>query len=142
MDSLSPKAQAVTGLVVGGGVLAVIGTALVLNPAFFWLIFVFGWVLFPAFGLFARGVAGLVDAPRKQRLPENDKERELLGVMREKGELSPALAATETSLTVKEADEMMRKLAEGGHLEVRVRGGGIFYSMWDELEEGRSPEEG
>jgi len=37
----------------------------------------------------------------------------------------------ETSLTVAEADEMLKGLAEGGHLEVRVRGGGLFYSLWE-----------
>jgi hypothetical protein len=31
---------------------------------------------------------------------------------------------------VAEADEMLRELAEGGHLEVRVRGGAIFYALW------------
>jgi hypothetical protein len=42
----------------------------------------------------------------------------------------------ETSLTVAEADRMLKELAEGGHLDVRVRGGGLFYSLW-EPEEGR-----
>jgi hypothetical protein len=31
---------------------------------------------------------------------------------------------------VTEADETLRELAEGGHLEVRVRGGAIFYALW------------
>ena len=35
----------------------------------------------------------------------------------------------DTSLTVTEADKMLRELVEGGHLEVRVRGGGLFYSL-------------
>ena len=61
----------------------------------------------------------------------NDKERELLETFRGHGELNPALAAVETSLTVAEADKMLKELAEGGHLEVRVRGGGIFYSLWE-----------
>ncbi len=55
MEGLSPRAQAITGLVVGGGILAGAALVLALNPAFFWLIFVFGWMIFPAFGLFARG---------------------------------------------------------------------------------------
>ncbi len=37
----------------------------------------------------------------------------------------------ETSLTVAEADGMLKELAEGGHLEVRVRGGGLFYALWE-----------
>jgi hypothetical protein len=39
----------------------------------------------------------------------------------------------ETTLSVAEADEMLRKLAEGGHLEVRVRSGAIFYALWNAL---------
>jgi hypothetical protein len=26
---------------------------------------------------------------------------------------------------------MLKELAEGAHLEVRVRGGGIFYALWE-----------
>ncbi|MDP9425215.1 MAG: hypothetical protein M3P37_04065 [Actinomycetota bacterium] len=37
----------------------------------------------------------------------------------------------ETSLTEAEADEMLKGLAEGGHLEVRVRGGGLYYALWE-----------
>ena len=37
----------------------------------------------------------------------------------------------DTSLTVAEADRMLKELAEGGHLAVRVRGGGLFYSLWE-----------
>lgn len=51
--------------------------------------------------------------------------------LREHGELTPARAAMETSLTVAEADGMLKELAEGGHLEVRVRGGGLFYALWE-----------
>ena len=49
--------------------------------------------------------------------------------------LSPAQAARETSLSVTEADRMLKERAEGGDLDVRVRGGGLFYSLW-ELEGG------
>jgi hypothetical protein len=46
----------------------------------------------------------------------------------------------ETSLTVAEADEMLKELAEGGHLDVRVRGGGIFYALWEPDGEGAGRE--
>ena len=134
MDSMTPRGQAVTGLVVGGGILAGAALVLALNPAFFWLIFVFGWMIFPAFGLFARGVAGLAEY-RTLPKPENSKERELLEAIQNRVELSPAQAAMETSLTVAEADKMLGELAEGGHLDVRVRGGGIFYALWDSEDE-------
>jgi hypothetical protein len=26
---------------------------------------------------------------------------------------------------------MLKELAEGGHLQVRVHGGGLFYSLWE-----------
>lgn len=131
IGGMSPRAQAVTGLVTGGAILLG-AAALILFTDLWWLIFVFGWFLFPALGAFARGVAGLVDSPGTEGpLPENDKERELLEAMREKGELTSAQAAMETSLTVKEADGILKELAEGGHLDVRVRGGGLFYSLWD-----------
>ena len=60
----------------------------------------------------------------------SDRERELLMALREHGEITPVRAATETSLTVAEADRMLKELAEGGHLEVRVRHGGLFYALW------------
>jgi len=59
-----------------------------------------------------------------------------LEALREHGELTPARAAMETSLTVTEADKMLKELAEGGHLEVRVRGGGLFYGLWEPGDEG------
>ncbi len=130
IEGMTPRAQAVTGLVTGGAILLG-AAALILFTNLWWLIFIFGWFLFPALGAFARGVAGLVDSPKEERLPEGGKERELLEAMREKGELTPAQAAMETSLTVKEADGMLKELAEGGHLDVRVRGGGLFYALWD-----------
>lgn len=130
VEEMSPKAQAVTGIVAGGAILLA-AALLILFTNFWWLLFVFGWWVFPAFGVFAKGVAGLVDSPKEARLPENGKERELLEAMRDMGELTSAQAAMETSLSVKEADGMLRELAEGGHLDVRVRGGGLFYALWD-----------
>jgi len=95
------------------------------------LILIFCWIVFLALGTFARGVAGLMESRQEERPPNNDKERELLEALRDRGELTPAQAAVETSLAVKEADEMLKELAEGGHLEVRVHGGGaLSYSLW------------
>jgi hypothetical protein len=96
-----------------------------------WLILIFCWIVFLAQGIFARGVAALMESRKEERPPKNDKERELLEALRDRGELTPAQAAVETSLTVREADEMLKELAEDGHLEVRVHGGGLSYSLWD-----------
>lgn len=132
VEGMSPKAQAVTGVITGGLILLAAATVLLALPNMWWLIFIFGWAVFPAFGVFARGVAGLVDSDsgRDETSPAGDRERELLEAIREHGEITPAQAAMNTSLTVSEADGMLKELAEGGHLDVRVRGGGLFYALW------------
>jgi len=130
LDSLSPKGQAIAGAVTGGAILLGIVLVFALIPQFFWLVFIFGWLLFPALGAFARGLAGLADSGSSEPL-EGDRERELLEALRSRGEISPAQAAMETSLTVSEADALLGRLASGGHLRVSTRGGGIFYSLWE-----------
>jgi hypothetical protein len=118
IEKMSPRAQVNASL------------AVLMVPNLWWLVFIFGWTIFPAFGLLVRGVAGLSERPA-QRPVANVKERELLQALQSKGELTPAQAAMETSLTVNEADEMLEDLAAKGHLDVRVRGGGLFYGLWD-----------
>jgi hypothetical protein len=129
VEKMSPKAQAVTGAVTGGLILLA-AALLIAFTQFWWLIFIFGWAVFPAFGVFARGVAGLVDT-RSELPAANARERELLEALQSSGELTPAQAAMETSLSVNEADEMLKNLAAKGHLDVRVRGGGLFYGLWE-----------
>jgi DNA-binding IclR family transcriptional regulator len=67
------------------------------------------------------------------------KEKELLEALARWGELSPARAALETSLSVAEADRMLSGLAKDGHVEVRARDGRLGYALWEhdrrELEE-------
>jgi hypothetical protein len=130
IERMSPKGRAVSG-VVTGGVILLAAAFLILFTDLWWLIFIFGWMVFPALSTFARGIAGLVESRQEERPPKNNKERELLEALRDRGELTSAQAAVETSLTVKEADGMLKELAEGGHLEVRVRGGALSYSLWD-----------
>ena len=45
------------------------------------------------------------------------------------GSITPAEAAMETSLTVREADQMFSELASGGHLRVESEGGTLFYAL-------------
>jgi hypothetical protein len=131
VERMSPRAQITASLAVLMPVAVGVVAVLTLT-SLWWLIFTFGWMIFPAFGLLVRGVAGLSEGQGKlPSAPACSKERELLGALREEGELTPAQAAMETSLTVEEADGMLRKLAEGGHLQVRVHGGGLFYSLWE-----------
>lgn len=130
VDAMSPRAQVAASLAVLAPVSLAGVLVITLVPWLWWLVFVFGWPFFAAFGLLVRGIAGLSEE-RPQLPAANEKERELLEALREHGELTPARAAMETSLTVKEADEILKSLAEGGHLEVRVRGGGLFYGLWE-----------
>jgi hypothetical protein len=64
-------------------------------------------------------------------LPQPDtKERELLSAIRDNGgSITPAEAAMETSLTVREADGMLSDLAGSGHLAVESRDGALFYAL-------------
>ena len=132
IEKMSPKAQVTTGLAVIVSVVVAATLLLTLTEEMRWLVFTFGWAIFPAFGLLLRGIAGLSEGDAQLPAASSySKERELLEALREHGELTPARAAMETSLTVSEADEMLKGLAEGGHLEVRVRGGGLFYALWE-----------
>ncbi len=128
-EKMGPRAQVAVALSVL--VPAALGAVLVLSlvPQLFWLIFVFGWTIFPAIGLLARGVAGLSDA-RPDRIAAESRERELLRALRDHGELTPVRVATETSLSVAEADRMLQELAAAGHLEVQARNEGLFYALW------------
>ena len=141
VDKMSPRSQVAASLAVL--IPVVIGGVLVLTLAswLWWLIFVFGWMIFPAFGLLVRGVAGLSEGPQEPAVASS-RERELLEALQRRGELSPAQAAMETSLTVNEADRMLEDLAAKGHLDVKVRGGGLFYGLWETGSESRKRELG
>ena len=98
-------------------------------PSLWWIFTTYFWVAFPAFGLLMSGIATLGEG-RPVRVSEEERERQLLGAIRESGEISAAAAAARTSLTVAEADRRLSELAEHGHIEVRVRGGAVFYALW------------
>jgi hypothetical protein len=103
-------------------------------PSLWWIFTTYFWVAFPALGLLTSGIAGLSEG-RPVRVSEEERERELLEAIRESGEISAAAAAARTSLTVAEVDRRLKELAENGHLEVRARGGAIFYALWANGEE-------
>lgn len=130
---LSPKVQVAVALSVLAPVILSGLFLLVFAPGFWWIFTTYGWISFSAFGLLARGLAEMASEPsvkQKASIAAESKESELLQALAEHGELSAIQAAMETSLSVEEADGLLRELAEGGHLEVRVRGGGLFYSLW------------
>jgi len=58
-----------------------------------------------------------------------EQEKELLGALEERGELTPATAAMRTSLTVDEASKMLEELARKGHLEMQMEEGIVAYSL-------------
>lgn len=91
-------------------------------PELWWMFTTYFWVAFPALARLseARGRAGAADP-----------ERELLAALRKRGEITPGMAAAETSLSVAEADRRLGKLASDGHLQVRAHGGAIFYALWE-----------
>jgi hypothetical protein len=90
-------------------------------------VFVF---MFPALVLAAVAVSKLQQRRQRSASPKLSRERELLSAIRDNGgSITPAEAAMETSLTVKEADAMLSELAGGGHLTVEGRGGTLFYSL-------------
>lgn len=106
------------------------------------LIWAVPFFLAPAFVAVARGLVGLTEARRQKggAVAEESKERELLEALARRGELSSALAALETSLTVAEANRMLSDLANSGHVEVRAHEGRLGYALWErdrrELAEG------
>ena len=62
-------------------------------------------------------------------LGARSKEKEILGVLEERGELTPTTAAMRTSLTVDEASEMLEGLARRGHLELQMEDGLMAYAL-------------
>ncbi len=116
--------------------------------AFLYLAFGIGFVIAAVMiiataGVLAAGVGFVIPAAiffglaandfQKQRhaLPQPDnKERELLSAIRDNGgSITPAEAAMETSLTVREADKMLSELAGAGHLAVESKDGTLFYAL-------------
>jgi hypothetical protein len=124
------------GLVIGGlFVLFVAGPGFHFLPLLF-LIWAVPFFVVPAFAAAMRGLSGLADARTRERTgrvtEQESKERELLEALARRGELSPALAALETSLSVAEADRMLSDLAESGHVEVRAHEGRLGYALWEQ----------
>ena len=114
-------------LLVWGGLIAFLCIPLSWFTVFWPLLLVFGTVLPIAIGLGSR-LANHRD-PLGSLHSATHKEKELLEALTRKEELTPALAAMETSLTVSEADRMLSGLAQKGHLEIRVEGGGLRFAL-------------
>lgn len=133
--SVNPKGQVFAALAV---LVPVIFSGLALvafAPGLWWLFTTYFWVSFPALGLLARGLTGLSGSPAGPST-NRIREREILEALREHGDLTTARAAMETSLTVAEADGVLKGLTEGGHLEVTACGGTLSYALWERQDRG------
>ena len=120
----------VVGLVVGGLFLFSMADSFGFFPFFFiwWMV---PFVLVPMIVASARGVTGLFEARARRPVEGEHKERELLEALARHGEITPARAALETTLSVAEADRMLSELAKNGHIEVRAREGRLGYALWE-----------
>ncbi len=56
-------------------------------------------------------------------------EKRLLMIIADAGDITPVEAALETSLTVDEAEEILSRLADRGHLLVKSRDGALSYAL-------------
>ncbi len=128
-EELDPKARVMVALVVLAPVVLSGVFLVTFVPGLWWIFTIYGWMAFPAFGLLLRGLAGSSKSRAVHASPDT-KERELIEALAREGELTPVLAAMETTLSVAEADGMLKRLAEGGHLELRACGGGLYYALW------------
>lgn len=129
VEEMGARAQVIVALSVLAPVMFSGLLLVAFAPGLWWIFTTYGWISFPAFGLLVRGMASTAEAG-PEKVSAETKEKELLRALREHGELTPARAAIETSLTVAEADGMLGEIAEAGHLEVRARGGGLYYAPW------------
>lgn len=61
--------------------------------------------------------------------PKLGSEKQLLMAIRSAGGITPVEAALETSLTVDEAEEILTRFADRGHLVVQSRDGALLYAL-------------
>lgn len=90
------------------------------------------WWIVPVLGL--AGPLALASLHRTGSAPKRldakkDKERELLGALAERGELTPTTAAMRTSLTIDEASKMLDELTRKGHLKLRTEDEIVAYAL-------------
>lgn len=68
-------------------------------------------------------------ASRRGRGSEKETEWQVLEILQRHGEITPTRVALETTLTVDEAQRKLSELAEKGHVDVRVEGSKLVYSL-------------
>ena len=84
----------------------------------------------PTLALIFRGMRQFKRWGRRDEAPKIGRERELLlAVLDSGGRLTSVEAALHTSISVEEAEDMLSRLAERGHLMVESRDGALFYVL-------------
>ena len=86
-----------------------------------------GWL-----SLVALGVGVPMALKHRNRSRARDGERQLLGALANRGQLTPMTAALRTSLTIDEASRMLEDLAVKGYVEARAYDGVLAYGLRDE----------
>jgi DNA-binding CsgD family transcriptional regulator len=121
------EATTVWGLVVWGTM--VVGASVplaILGVSFWWLIPALGAVV----PLVFVALQNRAQSSREAGAVSAERERELLRVLRERGDpTTPVMASLETSLTVGEATDMLEKLARKGHLKMLSEAGVMAYEL-------------
>jgi hypothetical protein len=86
--------------------------------------------LIPSTLLVLLGAYQLLRGRTSAAKPGSGAEKQLLMVMREfEGPITPVEAALGTSLTVDEAEEILSRLADRGHLTIESRDGALSYAL-------------
>lgn len=113
----------ITGLVVGGGFLAL--WALGGHAVWALLAAVFGGLLPASRGL-SKLIAARAAAPAAKRIGEREQaaenERSVLRIARDRaGRVTPSMVALDCEMSVEEAERVLDDLAKKGHASMRVR---------------------
>lgn len=90
------------------------------------------WWIVPVLGAAVPIALAVLDRPGLKRGGTGDKktkEQELLHVLAERGEITPATAAMHTPLTVDEVSKMLDELARKGHLRPQAEDGIMIYTL-------------
>jgi hypothetical protein len=93
------------------------------------LFFVLAFFVAPRLGRSVPRGSPRFGSVQEVRADPDRREKELLRALERHEEITAARAAMETSLSIAQAEEMLTKLASGGHVEVRARAGTLAYAL-------------
>ena len=93
------------------------------------LLFVLAFFVAPRLGRTLPRGSPRFGGVQEARSDTDGREKELLRALERHEEITAARAAMETSLSIAQAEEMLTKLASGGHVEVRARAGTLTYAL-------------